>query len=719
MRFRWKLLILLMATSLLPIVAMRTSAMRLLGQFKLNLSDRVGETVVNATRSRLQLTADAYSLLLWKMRDLVDASLLAQVGRVEELLANPRIDPAAVTYLEDFRDTERRPDDALPSPFHYLNGRMGGTQFLSVSYSTPVFKLPPGVDRQSVAADVNRLAQLGDTFAQLSRPLRETVLWQSVSLENGLYCVFPGTDRIPGAFDPRRQEWYIQAVALPGTSWSEPYVDPVTRRIVMSASRPVRRPGGRVAGVTSIAVPVSGLLDHKLLAKNIPAATRSFLCHLMPGANAREPEILILARDEDADFRQRSWRVHLEPQRLTSGDGEELAALTEDVTHERGNLRRMDYQGGDCLWVYGEARNRTFFLLIMPYAEILLPARLAEDLVQERIERLVGTTRYWLAGIVLVSVLLAFAFSRTVTRPVWALMEGARRLAAGDFDTRVTIHSRDEFGVMGQVFNSVGPQLKENRLMRHSLELAMEVQRSLLPPACPRVPGLEIEALCVYCQETGGDYYDFVERKDSPPRSIGVVVGDVTGHGIPSALLMTTARAFLRQRAASTGGMAEVLADVNFQLSQDVSDSGRFVTLIYSELDLDGRTIRWVRAGHDPGLVYDAAEDAFSELGGKGIALGVFPNASFETHQRTIRPGQVIVLSSDGILETHNPQGEMFGRERIKRIVRQTASESARRIAQALIEAAESFRNPLPQEDDITLVVIKVSPVTSASPPPG
>ncbi len=158
---------------------------------------------------------------------------------------------------------------------------------------------------------------------------------------------------------------------------------------------------------------------------------------------------------------------------------------------------------------------------------------------------------------------------------------------------------------------------------KKALILAGEVQKSLLPQEKPRVQGLDIAGRNVSCDEIGGDYFDYFWRSDAQRGTFSVVVGDISGHGVDSALLMTTARAFLRMRASQPGTLSEVISAMNHHLAQDVLETGRFMTLFYLTLDLEQKTLGWVRAGHDPALLYDPALDRFEELKGKGIALGV------------------------------------------------------------------------------------------------
>jgi sigma-B regulation protein RsbU (phosphoserine phosphatase) len=173
---------------------------------------------------------------------------------------------------------------------------------------------------------------------------------------------------------------------------------------------------------------------------------------------------------------------------------------------------------------------------------------------------------------------------------------------------------------------------------------------------------------------------------------------------------MATARAFMRQRSSLSGSMAEVVSDVNRQLTRDVEETGRFMTLFYLMIDTTAQNMSWVRAGHDPAIWYDPGTDQFEELHGDGIALGVDETHQFVQYQKSgLKEGQILLLSTDGLWETQNPAGSMFGKDRICEIIRQEANTSAREILDAIVLELEHFRQDLEPEDDITLVVIKVA----------
>jgi len=311
--------------------------------------------------------------------------------------------------------------------------------------------------------------------------------------------------------------------------------------------------------------------------------------------------------------------------------------------------------------------------------------------------------------IIVLGVLLSLGLGLYFSRPIKMLKIGTEAISSGHLDHRVPITRNDELGDLGLAFNQMAEGLKEGHLMRQSLELAMEIQQNLLPKDDPRVRGLDIAGKSIYCDETGGDYYDFIKLKEDGKGKIGVVLGDISGHGIPSALLMATARAFIRQRSFLPGSLAEIITDVNLLLCADVMDSNSFMTLFYMAIDTGAKGFKWIRAGHDPAIFYDPETDTFEELRGPGIPIGVVPDWNYEENEKTgLKKDQIIVISTDGIHETFNRQGEMYGKAPVFEIIRKNKDAAAKEILAAVIADLSRFRQGLDLQDDVTLIVIKV-----------
>ena len=279
-------------------------------------------------------------------------------------------------------------------------------------------------------------------------------------------------------------------------------------------------------------------------------------------------------------------------------------------------------------------------------------------------------------------------------------------VSQGNLSKLVPVATNDEFGVIAGHTNTMINGLRHRIQLVTALKLAEEVQQNLLPQKPPSLVGLDIAGTSKYCDETGGDYYDYLAL---PRDSLGVVVADVSEHGVGAALLMTTARALIRQRAAMAGDLARIVTDVNQELYKDVKETGRFMTMFFMEIDVSSKMLRWVRAGHDPAIFYDLGEGTFDELAGEGMALGVDKDIEFHEFSRQgWTAGSVIVVGTDGIREVLNLEGEMFGLDRLREVIRRNASKSADAIQNAIIDELSIFQGDAPQQDDMTLVVVKL-----------
>jgi sigma-B regulation protein RsbU (phosphoserine phosphatase) len=308
-----------------------------------------------------------------------------------------------------------------------------------------------------------------------------------------------------------------------------------------------------------------------------------------------------------------------------------------------------------------------------------------------------------------IGIYLTALVSKNLTIPFTEIIQTLQGVRNGRFDKKVQVTTNDEIGYTGDVINEMTEGLKERERMQQSLNLAMEVQQNLLPRDDPEIEGLDISGTSLYCEETGGDYFDYLIPADNGRKKICVVVGDVADHGISSALLMTTARAFLRQRTSRSGELDQVVTDVNLQLSRDVEDSGRFMTLFICEIDRSNQVIHWVNAGHDPAMIYDHEGAKFEELTGNALPLGVSEVTAYQKFHKKINPGQIIMMGTDGIWEAQSAQGEMFGKERFKDIIRNNAGRPAKEIIQAVIKEVDRFCHPLEKADDVTLVISKIT----------
>lgn len=317
-----------------------------------------------------------------------------------------------------------------------------------------------------------------------------------------------------------------------------------------------------------------------------------------------------------------------------------------------------------------------------------------------------------MAGIAVIGALLiGLMLAKKLVRPLLQLSDHVRRIGEGDFDARLHLHGARELSDLAKAVNIMAMGLKIRMQLQNSLAVATQVQQSLLPLASPTSDRLDIYGVSRYCDEAGGDYYDFIQVGDLPDERALVAIGDVMGHGIGAALLMASARAALRATALKSGALGDLLEAVNTVLARD-NRHGRFMTMLLVLLEPKQGAIRWASAGHDAPMLFEPRAGEFIELEGGDVPLGVQEDVNYEEYRfPCLNPHQVLLLGTDGIWEARNAAGEMFGKERLKELVQKNMDHSAREIGHALDKALADFLGGEPARDDVTFVVVKVLPV--------
>lgn len=318
---------------------------------------------------------------------------------------------------------------------------------------------------------------------------------------------------------------------------------------------------------------------------------------------------------------------------------------------------------------------------------------------------------YFLSLAVCILLILLFirgSMSRVIAR-IKTVSGAAENLSKGRFGPPLVDNSKDEVGELTGSFNKMTRQLRQRLAMKEAINMARDVQQNLLPQTGYAVDGMTIDGVSLYCDETGGDYYDILNFSDDEKR-VAVVVGDVVGHGIGAALLMSSVRAFLRCRVELPGSITDIISDVNNLLCKDTIASGSFITLFCLEIDLSEKTMHWIRAGHEPAFVYSPEDKQFSTLKGKGLALGVEPGWIYESYDISLTDKELIILvGSDGAWEVENSKGEPFGKKRIEQLLMRYSRLSGEEMLKKITDEIDDFKGDEKQEDDITLVVVKVN----------
>ena len=309
---------------------------------------------------------------------------------------------------------------------------------------------------------------------------------------------------------------------------------------------------------------------------------------------------------------------------------------------------------------------------------------------------------------VLITLLFGLIMGAISLWPMLDLVRYVHRVGRGDLDHELRLEYSTEFVKLSREINAMTAGLRDRLRLRNSLALAQEVQQNLLPSDTPKIDGLDIAGHATYCDEIGGDYYDFLDINGLPGTTAAIAVGDVVGHGIEAAMLMATARGSLRSRCRIPGTLADLLANLNDQLVEDTGGD-RFMTMMLMTIDAKRKEMRWATAGHDAPLIYDTAGDGFIELTGTGISLGLKKGVEYEENRfNDVRPAQVYMVLTDGLFEAFNKKGEMFGKKRLRKLIRKFAKLSAREMGERINFELARYLGDTNPEDDLTFVIIKV-----------
>src|SRR5579883_253547 len=578
-------------------------------------------------------------------------------------------------------------------------------QLLAVLKANPGLSWVSYSDEAGTFTGANRTPEGGLRLNRSRIVGGKTALVEHDVLPDGSLKVFQTKEN--SGYDPREQSFYRKAKQEGRLVWLPPYVFYGQWVPGITCATPVKDSSGKLHGVLTADFDLNALSEF-VSTLSVSEHSRVFLftndqtllAHpdLRAVTGTRETARLLTLADA-GDPLVDAYRANLRPEYLTptgrgvggstQGTGQDFHRFefTHDRTEYLGSATTFRV-GNDLVWVVGVVAPKSDFVGDVWRTQALaLAAAVAA---------------------VLAAVALAFALASPVSRPVQSLMGFMQRVGGGDLEANAEFGGSGEFRQLADALNRMIADLRDRLRLRHSLGIAMEVQQRLLPAAAPKVRGLDVAGHSTYCDETGGDYYDFLVLDKATQDAVLVALGDVMGHGVAAALVMAGVRAVLRDRAVAAGDLAELLGRLNHLISAD-HGGDRFMTMHLSVIDSKTGTMRWVSAGHDPVIVFDPVDGCFTEVGEGDLPLGVMDDTVYrEQTSGPFRPGQILFIGTDGVWEMPDVKGEQFGKERLRTVIRESAAGSADDIARAVREHLTAFRGDAKPVDDVTFVVVKV-----------
>ncbi|MCZ6767543.1 MAG: SpoIIE family protein phosphatase [bacterium] len=316
----------------------------------------------------------------------------------------------------------------------------------------------------------------------------------------------------------------------------------------------------------------------------------------------------------------------------------------------------------------------------------------------------------------LVGVTLVMALVSVFMKPLRALADGVRAIGRGSFDGTISVEGSSEIGEIASVFNDMNKKFQvvresmvEQEKLQKEIEVAKQIQQALLPAKEPDVAGFDIAPYYQAAKDVGGDYYDFVMVDED---TLGVVVADVSGKGVPGSLVMTMIRTALRMEARGNKNASDVISKINDFVTDDIK-KGMFVTMFYIILDSKNRVISYASAGHNPMILYRHQTKETFFLNPKGFPVGIsLPDQALFRHsinleQLKLKKDDMLVVYTDGVTEAMNSERDQFGEERLIAAVKQHGYLPADEFIEVLEKEIHTFTDGNPQNDDITVVAVK------------
>lgn len=352
----------------------------------------------------------------------------------------------------------------------------------------------------------------------------------------------------------------------------------------------------------------------------------------------------------------------------------------------------------------------TFVLLLLLWRDILWLKSQSQNSVSlaELLRSILWEVLFVMGTFLGFILILIFSYARNLKLLFGIQTTVLELVSRGLLERKVPVVTSNEFAIIAEHTNVMIDHLLERERMSRGIELARQIQTNMLPRSSPLLAGVQVFGSSLFCDETGGDFYDFMVRDGENGAELVIMVGDVTGHGVGSALLMTSVRAYLKAHLLNKADLAEVMKCTNELICRDVAGSGLFVTVFLLSYSPAERQAQWVSAGHDPAIyhTYDLNEGV--ELQGKDIPLGVTPHWNYTVMADHLEPG-VLLLGTDGIWEAMNGDKAMFGKKRLRQVLHENLHNSPQEITSRIFAEVEAFTTTPRVEDDRTVVIARFS----------
>ena len=528
MKLKWKIFIVILLASLVPLAVVSFISFKTSKQLGEAISSQTTQALSDTVQREIVFATENYAMITGMSKLSSELALHLLISEAEKRLADPLPYTGPIYFAEDFDNPGSAPDDLAPSRNHMVISEDGKLVPKNISINHPNVFIPATVDRASIQDDITHFAGLSPALKGIAGEFGHSLFWIYASLDSGVHISYPGHGGYPQGYDPRQRPWYVQAKSINDNHvrWGPPIADATTNQLTFTVSGPIAKPDGSFAGVAAIDVLVPQVLLESRISSQWSDKMKSFLVGASEGGG---PFWILSQKQSEAGM------VEEETAMTWIGDDPDFIKLPPLFAKEKVGHMEMGYRGVDSFWAYAQIFPGLYFVIISPKSLVMeLPQKVGDRFKHYwREQKNVSITVFLL--VVIAAALSALLISRTNTKSILSIVRGFEKLEQGDFSARLDVKFNDERDHIISSYNRIMPKLDEHLQMSRALGLAHEVQMSLLPNKNPTMQGFDIAGKSTYCDETGGDYYDFLPISDD---KLVVVVGDVSGHGVSSASLL-------------------------------------------------------------------------------------------------------------------------------------------------------------------------------------
>lgn len=670
------------------------SNLKMIANFANKTNANLGKKVISNSSEALERFTEQRLWQMAKDQGTISNAILSQIQAETETIA---------TFAEQIYKS--------PAEFHAIKSYSQNEKPANI-YTASAYLIVKKANSDQIQNELNLLSALDHIFISLYN--KDSNLHNLyIGTKSGIFKRYPWNVTSLD-YDPRTRIWYQRAVKTGKAGWTDLYIDAAGAGLMISCFCPVRDASGKIVAVVGADVTLK-TINESIINMKLGNDGYAFLID-QTGKLIARPGLTT---------QDKRWDESFETENLLQSNNHELVRVAKSMIQQKYGLERITYEDGLKYVAYAPIPITKWSVgLVLPTAEVsqtilltnqkimMLVYWASQDLTTEikRIYLLLLCITLILSAIF---IWVSIKLSKKITSPLLELNQGAQLIGKGQLDYKFNIHTGDEIEDLAETFNKMTLDLKHyiealnaqtlaEEKINNELKIARDIQKSVLPKTFPNRDSIEFGVISVPAKIIGGDYYDFFELENG---QIGILIADIVGKGIPAALYMVMVASIMYEYVKNFSSPKDAFTIINkVMINSPVLK--KYVPVFYAVFDPNTLKFTYANAGHEPGLAW--ANGAFQFLDTDGFPLGGSDDTEFEEKTLQLRPGDKIMLFTDGITEARNTEETDFGIDRLKQLITQNSTLTAQSLTEKIYQSIEIYSQNTPQHDDLTMIILNI-----------